>query len=395
MFVDIFDLLDYIEIRNEVFILNEKIKQYITENTELLNETLKELCLIPAPSHHEQKRAEYCKNWLEKYGAEGVYIDDALNVIFPLNCNESKQITVFAAHTDTVFPDMEPLPYYDDGKKVFCPGAADDTAGVVVILLAAKYYIENKILPENGIMFVLNSCEEGLGNLKGTRALFEAYKDRIKTFITLDGDLDFVVDVSVGSHRYEVVVETEGGHSFEAFGNRNAIAVASNIVAEIYKIEVPKKPSTRTTYNVGTIEGGTSVNTIAQCAKLLCEYRSDDKECLEFMKNEFERIFDEASKQADIKINMVGDRPCGDIDKEKMDALKAKMIPIIEKNIGKKVIFSSGSTDSNIPHSLGIESLCIGSNTHAGIHTREEWVDKESLKVGLEITIEASMALAK
>ena len=373
--------------------MNKKIKQYITENTELLNETLKELCLIPAPSHHEQKRAEYCKNWLEKYGAEGVYIDDALNVIFPLNCNESKQITVFAAHTDTVFPDMEPLPYYDDGKKVFCPGAADDTAGVVVILLAAKYYIENKIVPENGIMFVLNSCEEGLGNLKGTRALFEAYKDRIKTFITLDGDLDFVVDVSVGSHRYEVVVETEGGHSFEAFGNRNAIAVASNIVADIYKIEVPKKPSTRTTYNVGTIEGGTSVNTIAQRAKLLCEYRSDDKECLGFMKNEFERIFDEASKQADIKINMVGDRPCGDIDKEKMDVLKAKMIPIIEKNIGKKVIFSSGSTDSNIPHSLGIESLCIGSNTHAGIHTREEWVDKESLKVGLEITIEASMAL--
>ena len=378
-----------------MFILTKKIKQYITENTELLNETLKELCLIPAPSHHEQKRAEYCKNWLEKYGAEGVYIDDALNVIFPLNCNESKQITVFAAHTDTVFPDMEPLPYYDDGKKVFCPGAADDTAGVVVILLAAKYYIENKILPENGIMFVLNSCEEGLGNLKGTRALFEAYEDRIKTFITLDGDLDFVVDVSVGSHRYEVVVETEGGHSFEAFGNRNAIAVASNIVAEIYKIEVPKKPSTRTTYNVGTIEGGTSVNTIAQRAKLLCEYRSDDKECLELMKNEFERIFAEASKQADIKINMVGDRPCGDIDKEKMDVLKAKMIPIIEKNIGKKVIFSSGSTDSNIPHSLGIESLCIGSNTHTGIHTREEWVDKESLKVGLEITIEASMALAK
>ena len=375
--------------------MNEKIRNYIENNTELLYKTLKELCLIPAPSHYEHARAEYCKKWLEKYGAKGVYVDEALNVIFPINCEGKDKITVFAAHTDTVFPDMEPLPYHDDGKKVHCPGAADDTAGVVVILLAAKYYIENKILPENGIMFVLNSCEEGLGNLKGTRALFEAYKDRIKTFITLDGDLDFVVDVSVGSHRYEVVVETEGGHSFEAFGNRNAIAIASNIVTEIYKIKVPKKTGTRTTYNVGTIEGGTSVNTIAQRAKLLCEYRSDDKECLEFMKNEFERIFAETSKQADIKINMVGDRPCGDIDKEKMDVLKAKMIPIIEKNIGKKVIFSSGSTDSNIPHSLGIESLCIGSNTHAGIHTREEWVEKESLKIGLEITIEASMALTK
>ena len=393
MFIDKFGFMNYIEKRNEVFILNEKIREYISHNSELLNKTLKELCLIPAPSHHEQARAEYCKNWLENYGAKGVYIDDVFNVIFPINCDGSSEITVFAAHTDTVFPDMEPLPYYDDGQKVFCPGAADDTAGVVVLLLAAKYYIENGLVPDKGVMFVLNSCEEGLGNLKGTRALFEAYKDRIKTFITLDGDLDFVVDVSVGSHRYEVTINTEGGHSFEAFGNRNAIAEASKIVAEIYKIEVPKKPGTRTTYNVGTIEGGTSVNTIAQSAKMLCEYRSDDKECLEFMKTEFERIFLEASKTAEIRVNMVGDRPCGDIDQAKIDALKAKIIPIIEENIGKKVIFSSGSTDSNIPHSLGIASLCIGSNTHAGIHTREEWVEKESLKMGLEITIETSMAL--
>ncbi len=387
--------MNYIEKRNEVFVLNEKIREYILQNSELLNKTLKELCLIPAPSNYEHKRAEYCKKWLENYGAMGVYIDDVLNVIFPINCDESNEITVFAAHTDTVFPDMEPLSYYDDGQKVFCPGAADDTAGVVVLLLAAKYYIENDLMPDKGIMFVLNSCEEGLGNLKGTRALFEDYKDRIKYFITLDGDLDFVVDVSVGSHRYEVTINTEGGHSFEAFGNRNAIAEASKIVAEIYKIEVPKKPGTRTTYNVGTIEGGTSVNTIAQSAKMLCEYRSDDKECLEFMKNEFERIFLEASKTAEIRVNMVGDRPCGDIDQAKIDALKAKLIPIIEENIGKKVIFSSGSTDSNIPHSLGIASLCIGSNTHAGIHTREEWVEKESLKTGLEITLKASIALTK
>ena len=373
--------------------LNEKIKDYISQNSELLYKTLKELCLIPAPSYYENERAEYCKKWLENYGAEGVYIDEALNVVFPINCDGNDKITVFAAHTDTVFPDREPMPYFDDGQKVFCPGAADDTAGVVVLLLAAKFYVENNIVPENGLMFVLNSCEEGLGNLKGARKLFEDFEGRIETFITLDGDLDYIVDCSVGSHRYDVIVETEGGHSFEAFGNKNAIAEISKIIAEIYKIHVPAIEGTRTTYNVGTIEGGTSVNTIAQSAKILCEYRSNNRECLEFMEKEFQRIFDEASGSAAVKVNRVGDRPCGDISQEKIEGLKAVVTPIIEDVIGKNIVYSSGSTDCNIPHSLGIAALCIGSNTHQGIHTREEWVDKESLKSGLEITLKASMKL--
>ena len=134
------------------------IKNYIENNKDLLYKTLKELCLIPAPSHFEGERAKYCKAWLETYGATGVYIDDALNVIFPIKCEESSEITTFVAHTDTVFPDREPMPYYDDGEKVFCPGAADDTASVVSLLLTAKFYIEKGIVPKNGIMFVFNSC---------------------------------------------------------------------------------------------------------------------------------------------------------------------------------------------------------------------------------------------
>ena len=355
--------------------------------------TLKELCLIPAPSHHEQARAEYCKNWLEKHGAEGVYIDDALNVIFPINCEESKDITVFAAHTDTVFPDTAPMSYHDDGEKVFCPGAADDTASVVILLMTAKYYIENGIIPKDGLMFVLNSCEEGLGNLKGVRKIFADFEGRIKAFITLDSVLDIVVDRAVGSHRYEVTVDTEGGHSFNAFGNTNAIAVLSNIISEIYKIEVPQKEGTKTTYNVGIIEGGTSVNTIAQSAKMLCEYRSDDKECLEYMKGAFHGIFDEARALAGVHVEVVGNRPCGDIDISMIEELKAKVVPVIEEIIGKKVAFNSGSTDCNIPVSLGVPAICIGTDIHGKTHTREEWVDKESLKTGLEITLKAGMAL--
>ena len=111
------------------------IDTYIKNNYDEMKKILRDLCLIPAPSHHEEKRAEYCKKWFESIGAEGVYIDSAKNVVFPLNCDGSNEITVFVAHTDTVFPDREPMPYYDDGEKIHCPGVADDTTSVVVLLM--------------------------------------------------------------------------------------------------------------------------------------------------------------------------------------------------------------------------------------------------------------------
>ena len=170
----------------------DKIKAFISENKDYAYQTLKELCLIPAPSHHEEKRAEYCKEWLIKNGATDVYIDDALNVIFPLNCENSNSITAFAAHTDTVFPDTSPMPYYEDEEKIYCPAVADDTASVVAVLMMAKFFIQEKIYPSNGILFVCNSCEEGLGNLKGARKLFEDYNCRIKEFITFDSNLNIM-----------------------------------------------------------------------------------------------------------------------------------------------------------------------------------------------------------
>ena len=374
--------------------MNQEIKQFSENSREEIFKILEELCNIPAPSHFEQDRAEYCKKYLEGIGAEGVYIDDALNVIFPLNCEGSNEITVFAAHTDTVFPDREPMPYYDDGEKVHSPGVADDTASVVVLLLMAKYFVENKIAPKKGIMFVCNSCEEGLGNLKGMRKIFDDFKGRIGQFITFDSNLEKACDVCVGSHRYNVEVLTEGGHSFGNFGNVNAINIASQIINEIYKINVPEKEGTKTTYTVGTFEGGTSVNTIAQNAKFLCEYRSDDVECLAFMESEFKRIFASVdSSIAEVKVEMVGNRPCADIDPEKVENLKNKVIPVIEGIIEKEVTFSSGSTDCNIPLSQGVAALCIGTNIHKGIHTRAEWVDKESIVTGLEIAVNVGIEI--
>lgn len=374
----------------------KNIKEYVSESYQLMLKTLKELCHIPAPSHNEEKRAEYCKNWLEKYGATNVYIDDALNVIFPLNCKNSNEITVFAAHTDTVFPDTEPMPYFDDGERIHCPGASDDTASVVVLLLMAKYYIENKLEAKNGIMFVCNSCEEGLGNLKGTRQLFRDYEGRIKQFITFDSVLNSVADRCVGSHRYNVTVKTEGGHSYGNFGNKNAINVLAEIVNSIYSIKAPEKAGTRTTYNVGIISGGTSVNTIAQEAQMLCEYRSDDSECLKYMEEKFKAIFKEKTDAGyDVTVELVGNRPSANIDPVEIEELKKLVVPEIEKVIGERVKFKSSSTDCNIPLSLGVRALCIGTNNHSGVHTREEWVDKGSLIPGLEIAIRTGIKLTE
>jgi len=368
--------------------VKNSIKDYVkAQKTEML-EMLRELCLIPAPSHFEHGRAEYCKQWLEKAGASGVYIDDALNVIFPFECEGRNDLTVFAAHTDTVFPDKEPMPYVDDGKRIHSPGVADDTASVVVLLMMARYFVERREESGGGILFVCNSCEEGLGNLKGTRKLFEEYGSRIKQFITFDSKLNVIIDRCVGSHRYEVTVTTEGGHSYNSFGSENAICEIARIIGEIYKTEVPKKENTRTTYNVGVISGGTSVNTIAQSAKMLCEYRSDDRECLEYMRQRFYRIFDGAkARGVRLKATVVGERPCGNTEEAKLAELRRTARSVVERVIHDKAFFVSGSTDCNIPLSLGVPAICVGVNKYCGIHTREEWVDKESMLSGLEIAI--------
>ncbi len=373
---------------------NSMIRQFAAQNEAPMLQTLKELCAIPAPSHKEQERAEYCKRWLEQAGAEGVYIDEALNVIFPLNCQDSDDLTVYVAHTDTVFPDTQPMPYSDDGKIIRCPGVGDDTASLSVLLMLAKYCVENNIQPKKGILFVCNSCEEGLGNLKGTRQIFQDYAGRIGCFISLDCKLTNVADRCVGSHRYEVEVRTEGGHSFGAFGNENAIHALSKMVTQIYQIQVPHIDSSKTTYNVGDISGGTSVNTIAQSARMLCEYRSDNVKCLAIMEKEFETIFREAeTEKVQVLVKRIGERPCQNIDQKKIEALKALILPVLEEVNHQSIHCVSSSTDCNIPLSMGIPALCMGVYRGGGAHTREEWIEKHSMVPGLEAAIRVALKL--
>ncbi len=366
--------------------VSSQAKQFISDHREEAFQLLKTIAQIPSPSNHEEKRMEFCKKWLEDMGAEGVYTDDALNVVYPFGVTEDGPVVVFMAHTDVVFPDTDPLPWKEEDGKLCCPGVGDDTANLVNILMIAKYVTESGLKPKDaGILFVCNSGEEGLGNLKGSRKICEDYKGRIREFYSFDGKLDSVTNRAVGSHRFLVTAKTQGGHSYGDFGRDNAIEKLAAIIEDIYAIQVPKEG--KTTYNVGTISGGTSVNTIAQEARMLCEFRSDTKSGLDYMKEQFDRILD----RPDITVELVGERPCENLSPE-TEARREELLQKAEKRLeavtGKKVKRQPGSTDCNIPLSMDIPAVCFGAYFGNGAHTREEYVLKDSLEMGYEVTFE-------
>ena len=369
---------------------------YAKQNREKVLGVIRDLCHIPAPSFGERRRAEYCKAFLESFGAKGVYIDEVNNCIYPMNCDGSNELTVIAAHLDTVFPDTESYPeYHEDEEKIYCPGVGDDTASVAIMLYGIKYMLENNIVPPKGFLFVCNACEEGLGNLVGVKQLMKDFDGRVKQFITLDEDIGCCVNGAVGSHRYMVEAITEGGHSFSAFGKKNAIAALSEVITEIYKLEVPQKAGTKTTYNVGLISGGTSINTIAQSAEMFCEYRSNDRECLATMQSAFEEIFKNAqSDEVNLKVTLVGDRPCkGEVDLN----TEARLVEIYRRAVydvtGKDIKLDLASTDANVPMSLGIAAVDMGVFRNGGTHTREEWLEKNCVVDGLDILIRVIKSL--
>lgn len=318
-------------------------------------------------------------------------IDEAKNVIFKIE-GETPETVVFAAHTDTVFPDTEPMPFWEDEKNVYCPGCGDDTAKVASLMVTAKYIIDSGKKPKNTVLIVLDSCEEGLGNLKGTRAIMDKYGKDVVAFYAFDGKHTSVANVSVGSHRYKVTIKTEGGHSYSAFGNKNAIDVFSRGVSKIYDIKAPQEGG-KTTYNVGIVSGGTSVNTIAQKVEMFCEYRSESYKNLEYMKCQFEEIFEYMrSLGAEVLVELVGERPCmKGVDEQKQREMTDFCKEVQAKYTGLNIIETSSSTDCNIPLSMGIPAVRVGVNNCGKSHTREEWLEKASIPTGFDITRDVVM----
>ncbi len=371
--------------------LDKRVIEYCEKVEKETLDLIEEMSKIPAPSGKEEKRAEFVKDWFNKIGASDVYVDQALNVICPVDCKDKKEIVVFMAHTDVVFPDLNPLPFNKDDEYYYAPGIGDDTSCLASLMMIAKFVIQNRLTSPYGILFVANSCEEGLGNLKGIRQLMKDYGDKTVGVYTFDGSYTALVNECVGSHRYEIEFTTEGGHSFGAFGNRNAIYAMSKLICDLYNCQIPQKAGKKTTFNVGTVEGGTSVNTIAQQAKMLYEYRSDDRECLQKMKEFFDGCIEKAKKEklAEIQVKLVGDRPCkGDVDQDKLNKMTDFAVSVSKKYSRLDCNVKSGSTDANIPLSMGILSVCVGSHIAFGAHTREEKLLIKSVVPGLKITAE-------
>ena len=352
---------------------------------------IRALCALPAPSHHEEKRAEFCRKWFEDNGFDNVVVDPALNVLAPVNVTDDRPFTVMMAHTDTVFPDTEPMPTVEKDGFLFSPGVVDDTANLAVLMVCARYYRENAGREAPGVLFVANSCEEGLGNLRGSRRIVADFGARIDEFVSLDsGCMDRMVTRAVGSHRYRVAVKTEGGHSFGEFGNRNAIHVLSSMIAMLYTMKVPQDGDSRTTYNVGLISGGTSVNTIAQNAEMLYEYRSDSRICLEKMRDRFEKtVAAFRASDVEVAVEKIGERPCsGEVDPARLEALRRRVREAVFAVLRLECADHSGSTDCNIPLSCGIPAVCFGVCRGSGCHTREEKLEIASLEDGCRLLLD-------
>ena len=371
--------------------LTQDMEAYILECQDELRQLIRDLSVIPAPSHHEERRAEFCRDWFGRMRFSNAAIDPALNVLAPFPAPGSAPLTVFMAHTDVVFPDTDPLPFREDEAHFYCPGVCDDTANLAVMMICARYFLRRGLKARNALLFVANSCEEGLGNLKGSKEIVRTYGGRMNALITFDGvRFERLVNRAVGSHRYRVTVTTEGGHSYSAFGNRNAIRFLASMIDALYCIKVPEKEGTKTTYNVGMISGGTSVNTIAQRAEMMYEYRSDDVECLMAMKRSFEAVIEAyRAMGVGVDVALVGERSCASgVDAAAHEALIALADRSIRDIIGKTPQYASSSTDANSALAAGIPSICLSTVAGRGCHTREEMLDLDSLVTGCRLAMD-------
>lgn len=369
--------------------LSKKCLDYIEQHHDELLSLIETLCGICAPSNHEWKRTEFVERWLKEHGCETVEVDKAGNVLYFYKTEQHDEWMLALAHMDTVFPDLEPMPFVIEGNLMKCPGVGDDTANLAVLMMTARYLAEAKPEMKKGLLLVADTGEEGLGNLKECLQVMKDHGDHIVEVVALDGSYDQAFNRAVGSLRYKVIVETEGGHSYDCFGHRNAIHQLSALINILYSYKVPDIG--KTTYNVGSIQGGTSINTIAQRAEMLFEIRSDQKvdmeACNEYFKHCVEML---RANGTVVHVELLGERPCmGDVDLEKQQDLEQWALNLIKEYTGKEICFESGSTDCNIPFSMGIPSICFGAYRGDGAHTREEYIEIDSLKVGFKLGMEA------
>ncbi|WP_421937866.1 M20/M25/M40 family metallo-hydrolase [Phenylobacterium sp.] len=364
---------------------------------------------IPAPPFKEEKRARAYMEMLKAHGLSDVEMDAEGNVM-GLRRGTGKpggNIVVIAAHLDTVFPEEVSVKVRREGTKLHAPGVGDDTHSLAVLLGYIRALDAAKIKTNKDILFVGNVGEEGPGDLRGSRYIFTKgkYKDRIAAFFSMDGtSAARVTSGAVGSRRYRVTFRGPGGHSYGAYGLVNPMAAMGATVVEMNKIKTPAKP--KTTYMTSVVGGGTSVNSIPDAIWLEVDMRSESKDELAKIDGQFLQIVEgavsaenaarsTAAGKISAEVKLIGDRPTGNT---REDAEIVQMTAAAVRGAGYTPILGAGSTDSNVPISLGIPAVTIGSGAGGGgrAHAVDEWIDvakPESLK-GMTVGLVALLAMA-
>jgi acetylornithine deacetylase/succinyl-diaminopimelate desuccinylase-like protein len=373
-------------------ITNAKFKEataFLERDQDRFVRELITLTEIPAPPFKEKARAAAYLEWLRGLGLSEVEMDAEGNVMGIRwgtgHAPDSPMLAVLA-HLDTVFPEGTDVKVKRDGTKLKAPGVGDDTRGLALILSLIRAMDAAKFQTAKNILFVGNVGEEGEGDLRGVKYLLQKgkYKDRIKAFISIDGgDQGPIVNGALGSKRYRVTFTGPGGHSYNAFGLVSPAFAMGSALAKFSRVVVPAKP--KTTFNVGVIGGGTSVNSIPTEMFMDVDMRSESPVELNKLVTTFLVIIREAVDEenrtrstaegkigADVKL--IGDRPSGEtaISSSLVQSTTAAV-----KAFGLAPTYGIGSTDSNIPISLGIPAVTIGRGNSARSHALDEWVDVE------------------
>jgi tripeptide aminopeptidase len=349
-----------------------------------------EFTAIPAPTFEEHERGEYFLKQFNELGLQNVRVDQHGNVFGerPGVCQGPK--LVVSAHLDTVFPAGTDVVAKEIDGKIYAPGIADDGRGLAALLSMIRAFQHSAIKTDGDIIFVATVGEEGLGDLRGVKGLFADHKD-IDGFISIEpGTPGEVTYLATGSRRYRVSYTGPGGHSFGNFGVPSAIHALGRAIAAISDIRVPNDP--KTTFNVGTIEGGTSVNTIAAKASMVIDMRSTSQAELAKLEEQVIEILHQAAKDENerwgkefiqLDLELVGDRPAGRQSAEAIivqAALAAADILGFESKLNQP-----SSTDSNVPISLGIPAVTLGGGgDYGGCHTLQEYFDPTDAHLGVQ-----------
>src|SRR5580700_8214186 len=374
---------------------------WIDRNTAWVTEQQIALSEIPAPEFTEAKRAAYFQKILEPFGLK-VSIDKTGNVIAERPGADPNGIILLAAHLDTVFPAGTEVRVKKNGNRLVGPGIADNGAGLAALLGVARALSEGRVRTNKTIIFAGDVGEEGEGNLRGIRALIDAYRPRLAAVIAVDGaSTEHITTQGIASHRFEVTITGPGGHSWSDFGAPNPITALSRGIVKFSAIPVPDDP--RSSYNFGMIEGGTSVNSIPARAAVKVDVRSED----EAEVNKMERALRDAMQSGAreematahdenetlrVIVRSLGSRPAGKLPD---NAPLLETLRNVDRFLGNRSRIERSSTDANIPLSLNIPAVSLGGGGKGGgSHTTAEWYDASGREMGLKRLFLATVALA-